>query len=456
MSLPITIEDIDSGRIERRIFTDDEIYRDEMEKIFARSWLFLAHESQIPNTGDFFSTYMGADPVIVVRRGDGSIDVLLNSCNHRGMKVCRADCGNAKSFTCSYHGWVYGADGKLVAVPFEAEAYGDSLRKEELGLVSAPRVENYKGFIFGCWEPEAPDFLDYLGDMTYYFDILADRVEGGTEVVGGVFKWTMRGNWKLAAEQFAGDMYHGQTSHISAIIADAQVYGADKPADTDTASLLTMEGFQISPGGGHAVGAFERPPGAPPGGMNDSEAVANYINDTHAQMEERLGDARANDAFWVHNNIFPNFSWLNSNGTIRVWHPKGPETMEVWMWCLVDKNAPAEVKRQKRLDMQRHFGPSGTWEQDDGENWNYCVGSSSGVIQNRGALCYSAGLGMSRQHPEFPGEIGGVYSEINQRTFYRRWHEVMTAQDWSEISVPVRTVPVRVSTPEPATEGAGS
>ncbi len=441
MTFKPSIADVEAGRIDRRIFNDEEVYREELEKVFSRSWLFLAHESQIPKKGDFFSTYMGADPVLVIRQADGSVKGLLNSCNHRGMKICRADCGNAKSFTCPYHGWVYGDDGRLVAVPLEQEAYGDSLRKEDLGLSVVPRIENYKGFIFGCWDLDAPEFTDYLGDMTYYFDILADRVAGGTEVTGGVFKWTMRGNWKLAAEQFAGDMYHGQTSHLSAMIADVQAY--EMPMDSGI-DLMTNKGFQISPGGGHGVGAFERAPGVSPGAMMADPILSKYEDDTTQDMEERLGSARARDAFWVHNTIFPNFSWLNSNGTVRIWHPKGPDTIEVWMWCLVDKAAPDEVKRQKRLDMQRHFGPSGTWEQDDGENWNYCVGSSSGVIQQRRPLTYTAGIDMSRQHPEFPGEIGGVYSEINQRALYRRWCEFMVAEDWSEIPVPVRTTPVRV------------
>ncbi|HXG36957.1 MAG TPA: Rieske 2Fe-2S domain-containing protein, partial [Dehalococcoidia bacterium] len=122
--------DNERGLISRRAFIDREVYELELERIFARCWLFLAHESMIPNPGDFFSTYMGEDPVIVIRDSAGKINAFINSCRHRGMKVCRADQGNAASFTCSYHGWTYGNDGKLIGVPNFQDAYFEELDLE--------------------------------------------------------------------------------------------------------------------------------------------------------------------------------------------------------------------------------------------------------------------------------------------------------------------------------------
>ena len=112
--------DTDTGVLDRRIFSDQLIYEQEQRRIFARSWLFIAHESQLEKRGDFFQTYMGEDPVIAVRNGSGDIRVMLNSCRHRGARVCRADLGRTKNFTCSYHGWSYDLDGKLVSVPGES------------------------------------------------------------------------------------------------------------------------------------------------------------------------------------------------------------------------------------------------------------------------------------------------------------------------------------------------
>ena len=112
--------DGERGLVSRRIFIEQDIYQQELEQIFARCWLFLCHESQIPKPGDFFSTYMGEDPVLVMRDSGGKIDAFLNICRHRGNRLCRADSGNASSFNCSYHGWTYGNDGSLIAVPNES------------------------------------------------------------------------------------------------------------------------------------------------------------------------------------------------------------------------------------------------------------------------------------------------------------------------------------------------
>src|ERR1700679_2865965 len=108
---------IEKGEIDRRIFSDPEIFDLEMALIFGRAWLFVAHESQIPNAGDFFEAPMGKDNVLVVRQRDGSIKALLNTCTHRGNAVCRAEEGNTKNFMCTYHGWTFDLAGKLGGRP---------------------------------------------------------------------------------------------------------------------------------------------------------------------------------------------------------------------------------------------------------------------------------------------------------------------------------------------------
>src|SRR5215211_3593490 len=164
--------DVEQGLVSRQIFTNEELYQQHLERIFARAWLFVGHTSQIPNPNDFFVSRMGEESVIMTRDRQGEVHVLLNTCRHRGMKVCRYDEGNGAVFSCPYHGWSYSTDGKLVSVPGELigvpqfqTAYHGELKKEDWGLISCPQVHNYKGTIWATWDETAPNFMDYIGDF---------------------------------------------------------------------------------------------------------------------------------------------------------------------------------------------------------------------------------------------------------------------------------------------------
>jgi len=139
--------DLKAGTISREIFVSEAIYREELERVFARAWLFVGHESQIPEPGDYVVSGMGEESVILCRDRRGEIHVFLNSCRHRGMKVCRYDEGTTTVFTCPYHGWSYGTDGKLVGVPFFREAYHSTLDRSQWGLVEVAQLCRYKGTV---------------------------------------------------------------------------------------------------------------------------------------------------------------------------------------------------------------------------------------------------------------------------------------------------------------------
>ncbi|HXG36378.1 MAG TPA: Rieske 2Fe-2S domain-containing protein, partial [Dehalococcoidia bacterium] len=352
-----TLVDTSSGLVSRRIFIEREIYELELERVFARCWLFLSHESMIPNPGDFFSTYMGEDPVIVIRDSAGKVNAFINSCRHRGMKVCRADQGNAASFTCSYHGWTYGNDGKLIGVPNFQDAYFEELDLERWGLVPAAQVDSYKGLIFGTFDASAPSLLDYLGDMTFYLDYLVDCRAGGAEVIGGVHKWIVPCNWKFASDNFQGDAYHVGWSHIAAFMFGFHVI----PGATGQGGMEdVLPGYvPVYIGNGHGLGTANRPSGS-----GIITVVNEYQEQVLPEMRARLGDRM--DRVWpVHGTVFPNLSllWPINVRTLRIWHPRGPDKIEMWAWSLVDKAAPPEVKEAVRRLSVWTFSPAGFFEQ---------------------------------------------------------------------------------------------
>src|SRR5262245_19563553 len=157
--------DFEKGLVDRRMFSDPEIYDLEPQRIVARAWTFVVHESQIPKVGDYFMSWIGADQVIAVRNKQGGVSVLLNSCRHRGAAVCRAERGNTKTFVCPYHGWSYGLEGELAGIPGLRDFYRNDLDREAMALGRAAQVATYKGFVFATMDPEAIPLEDFLGDV---------------------------------------------------------------------------------------------------------------------------------------------------------------------------------------------------------------------------------------------------------------------------------------------------
>jgi len=415
----------DGALVDRRIFSDAEIYEREKKTIFNKCWLFLCHESQLENRGDFFSTYMGEEPVVVSRHKDGEIYAFINSCRHRGLRVCRADSGNSNSHTCPYHGWNYGTDGQLMGMPGKKDYYPD-LDASEWGLVQA-RVGIYKGLVFGTFDHDGISLEEHLGDATFYLDTLLDRSEEGMEVIGGVQKWEANSNWKMPSENMVGDTYHAMMSHRSVF--------AMQPDAQDTYDQI-QEGFNIAIEGGHGSVCRYFPEGTDaedllPGEtahLEMSPALGDAIRAGQAEAEQRLGSVKLRTKPAA-STIFPNFHLLSTVFCLRIAHPRGPKKSELWNWVIVPKAWPQEIKQAVIDNYYVAFGPGGMLEQDDIENWEQVTAGSIGEEITKHPFHFGMGMGAGEAHPDIPGLIGDAFNELPQREMYRHWQNLMNQED---------------------------
>ena len=325
--------DMDAGTVSREIFVNEEIYAQEQEYLFARAWLFVGHVSQISKPGDYFVSCMGEESVILCRDREGEVHVFLNSCTHRGMKVCRYDEGNTPVFSCPYHGWSFATDGKLVGVPYFKDAYKGALDKSQWGLIEVPKLCIYKGTVWANWDEHAPSFEEYLGGYKTYLDFLLDTWDGAggeTEVFGGIEKWVIPCNWKFPSENFIGDRYHN-ISHRSVDLVGVGPSGSGR-RDTQERVGATALDFSF-PERGHGTISFLRPDDSPIPAYQHSKIVSEYF--THCENERRKNYGKWSRFIAGPGTVFPNFSYLpRQPRTIAVWHPRTPESHEAWRWFL--------------------------------------------------------------------------------------------------------------------------
>ena len=417
--------DVENATQSRRIFGDPEIYQMELERVFARCWLFLTHESLVPNHGDFVVTKMGEDEVIVWRQRDGAIKVYLNVCTHRGMRLCQAESGNAKGFSCNYHGWAFGVEGNLAAVPLDEAIYGPGFDKCKLALREVPLVESYRGFIFACMDPQAPTLNDYLGDSAWYMDIWAD-VPGGVELLGPPARSIVSANWKSPTENFIGDSYHVGWTHAPAL---AGLVGEVPPH----ASFIGDDTcLQMTSRYGHGLGIFNQLGVAVL--LHECPELAPWVQRRAGEVAAARGPQAAGmyAGHWDA-SIFPNCSYLIGDNVFKVWHPLGPDKIEIMTWTIVEKDMPDDLKRRVQVATHRMFGPAGMLESDDLDNFDFATRPNRGFVTRQGDLNLQMGLGQEREDPVLPGVVGPFMSEMAQRGFYRAYADCLASGDWTEL-----------------------
>lgn len=419
-------ERIEAGRVPARIFNDAEIYRLERERLFPRCWMFLGHETEIPSPGDYVTRPIADNSIILARDEHGRISAHLNMCRHRGNQICKTEMGNASHFRCSYHGWVYKNSGELIGVPYFKEAYESKLDKKAWSLVTV-RTESYQGLIFGTLDPDAAPLEDYLGGFQFYLDIYLKPGPGGTEVYGPPDRWVADTDWKICAENFAGDGYHTPVAHQFGFHLG---YFASSGA-------THSEGWAVHiPDKGHAIG-LGHTPGMPPFFGYPDELVGQMRQALTPEQLDLFGKTRT-----AVGTVFPNLSFLiqpfsripGESGvrfcTMRLWHPVGPGRMEMWSWCLVPKDATPEYKEEAYKAYTLAFGQAGTFEQDDFENWTNVTRQAGSSLAGDLEFPYQMGMDSERLE-DFPGPgfaVRPYVTETNFRNLWGTWLSYLTEE----------------------------
>jgi phenylpropionate dioxygenase-like ring-hydroxylating dioxygenase large terminal subunit len=426
---------VQPDRVHRSVYSDPALFDLEMERIFGRAWLVLGHESQVRNEGDYFTTRMGREPVVVVRKNRDDIGVLVNRCAHRGSMVCAEGRGNTERFVCPYHGWSYDRAGTLQAVPFSTGYEKDKL---PTGLKAVPRVSVYRGFIFASLAAQGDDLQTFLGPARASFDDFVDRAPGGElEVAGGVFKHAYNGNWKLMLENHL-DGAHPAWVHASSVAVARNAPDPGKPGEEHYSDIAVRQMRQNGAPDAvwEAIGMWTTPRGHGYMGdyHDDSRLVAGLGNPVfdlyRKKLIEEKGEAEADRILRVtlwNTIVYPNCSFMSQFRQLRIIHPLAVDRSVVYTYSFRMKNAPPRMYRDT-VAFANVVNGTGSWVlTDDLEVYERIQnGLSSGAVD-----WVYIGRGHGRDVDEPNGTRRGATgtSEVFIRAQMRAWLDYMSAHE---------------------------
>jgi len=408
------------GQVHRRVYTDPDVFALELERLFARAWVYVGHESQVPQPGDFITAEIARPPVIMVRHSDGTVRVLLNRCAHRGAKVLNEPRGHAARLTCLYHGWSYDTDGRLLAVPVP-EGCAAAFDKGDFGLASAAGVDLYRGFVFASLASDGPSLDDHLGRMKANIDDLVDRApDGEIALDAGVHRYRYRGNWKLQLENVL-DSYHVPFSHASTVNRKGEQFsrregdarGAQVVAKKKTAEAWKgRRSFVTGPGHGWTSNTA----------LDDGKRSSPSFDAYKAALAAKVGDERADEILTpeYHNSlIYPNMSIMGLNMHVRVIRPLAVDLTEVAIYPVRLKGAPdAFNARNIRLLNVTHSAASFV-QTDDLEAFR----RAQEGLESRATdwIDISRGLGEERPDSHYNATAELATHEMAVRAQYQAW-----------------------------------
>ncbi len=419
---------VEPTRVHRRVYTDPEVFEMEMDRIWGQAWIYIGHESQVPETGDFITTELGTDPVIMVRDRDGSVRVLHNRCGHRGAKVAVKPCGNAKYFRCPYHGWTYRQDGSLRGVPAREGYEGTDidLDDKQFGLPPVAQVDDIRGFVFATKSGSAPDLRTYLGETALTLENIADRApEGRVTCAGGRLRYTHPANWKFFIENL-NDAMHPMVAHAS-VGASARSFMADQPEGTEyprEAEIIFPFGSSYKFFDGMGVTAL--PHGhSYMGGDTSIHTGYSDIPGYWEAMVEAYGEARTREILSSnrHNTVmYPSFTAKDAVQAVRVVRPRAFNETVVETYHFRLEGAPEEMFQRTIMYSRLINSSCGLVGPDDLDNYarmqeSLNTDAAEWVDQHRYAGADEAQDGKRRA-------IGT--SDLSLRNQYEAWLELMT------------------------------
>lgn len=406
----------DDAKVATAMYEDPALFDEEMQRIFRKTWVFVAHDSEFPDKGSFKLSHVGQEQVIVVRDRKGVIHVMLNRCRHRAATVCELRQGKTSSFQCPYHGWGYGLDGSLRALPYP-EQYGDDFDKAQHGLQKL-RTESYAGMVFATHDADAQPLVDFLGpEVCRYIDLFMKQGGGFPVKVLGEHQFTVPMNWKVQLENTT-DAYHFPVVHKSFMQT------LDGATEEMFDFLETGRGYVEDLGNGHSVMVMipdlvdlDENPDAPI--PERFAALAQELRDEGYPEDQLRRIVRAVGGAGFNLNLFPNVSF--SLAFFRVLTPVAVDRTDIRHIALGMEGGPAAANRM-RLRLHEHFqGPMGFGSPDDAEVWERVQrGTRSGdelpILVNRGLV---------DEQPGLAGPRGHISAETGMRAAYQMWKRMM-------------------------------
>jgi phenylpropionate dioxygenase-like ring-hydroxylating dioxygenase large terminal subunit len=363
---------VEPGRVHRRVYSDPAIFELEQQRIFARAWCYVGHESQVREPGDFIRAAIARRPLVVVRREDGGIAVLHNRCGHRGAMVVAERAGHVNRFRCPYHAWTFRTDGSLQSIPcLEGyEATGFSVDDPALGMAPVARVGTYRGFIFASLAAEGPDLATFLGPTTEAIDNMLDRSPvGAVEVAGGCFRVRQRNNWKIYLENMH-DGLHPMIVHQPSIDpARVEAKSVPKPGPDSAFALKVIAAngqsyesmaqlpVRLFPFGHTEMAAFRENPAADP----EFDAYRAALTERHGseRTARLLADNRLSTMF------YPSASVQATSLQMRVIIPEAVDRTLIEIWSLRLVGAPESLFERTVILANTAHSPSSLIKHDD-------------------------------------------------------------------------------------------